>query len=121
MESFLEARIDPSEAKVERAVQEARDVSDRWFTQYIDTLAEFHREEELIKALSEYDPEIFLGTAQVFDARYRFLHHDVRFMAIMNRWGSQLDYWRKSGNWPDFCFEPGLPYDCKKEAAKLAN
>jgi hypothetical protein len=29
-------------------------------------------------------------------------------------------FWRKTGEWPDFCFEPGLPYDCKKEAAKLA-
>jgi len=31
-----------------------------------------------------------------------------------------VDYWRTSGHWPDFCFEPGLPYDCKAEAAKLA-
>jgi hypothetical protein len=31
-----------------------------------------------------------------------------------------LDYWRASGKWPDFCFEPDLPYDCKAEAAKLA-
>jgi len=41
-------------------------------------------------------------------------------MAIMKKWGSQFDYWRKSGKWPDFCFDPKLPYDCKVEAAKLA-
>jgi hypothetical protein len=29
-----------------------------------------------------------------------------------------LAYWKKSGQWPDFCFDPLLPYDCKKEAAK---
>lgn len=28
--------------------------------------------------------------------------------------------WLKSGEWPDFCFEPDLPYNCKAEAAKLA-
>lgn len=120
MESFLEARIDRSPTNVERAVREARDVSKQWFTDYIDTLAEFRRQEELIKALSEYDPEAFLGTAQVFGAKYSFLRNDIRFMGIMKQWGSQLDYWRKSGKWPDFCFEPGLPYDCKVEAAKLA-
>jgi hypothetical protein len=29
------------------------------------------------------------------------------------------DYWRESGHWPDFCSEPGLPYDCKVEAQGL--
>jgi hypothetical protein len=29
-----------------------------------------------------------------------------------------VHYWKVSGNWPDFCFDPTLPYDCKKEAAK---
>jgi hypothetical protein len=30
-----------------------------------------------------------------------------------------VDYWRSSGHWPDFCADPGLPYDCKAEAARL--
>jgi len=30
-----------------------------------------------------------------------------------------LDYWEKSGKWPDYCAEPDMPYDCKKETAKL--
>ena len=30
-----------------------------------------------------------------------------------------IGYWRETGKWPDFCFDPDLPYDCKKEAAKL--
>ena len=120
MESFLEARTDPSPAKVDRAVEEARAGSKRWIGHYIETLAKFGRKEELIKYLSEYDPGANVGPANVFQPKYSFLQNDVRFMAIMNRWGSQLDYWRKSGNWPDFCFRPDLPYDCKVEAAKLA-
>ena len=31
-----------------------------------------------------------------------------------------LQFWQSSGKWPDFCFDPDLPYDCKKEAAKLS-
>jgi len=119
MESYLEARIDPSPAKIERAVSQARDVSRRWYLHYIETLGQFRRKEELIKSLSQYDPGKNLGPAHVFQPRYGFLQDDVRFMEIMNRWGSQLDYWIKSGNWPDFCSRPGLPYDCKVVAAKL--
>lgn len=119
MESFLEARIDPSPAKVDRAVMEARNVSDRWPGPYIQTLAEFGRKEELLQFLAEYDPGPNVGPATVFLPGNRTVQNDVRFMAIMNRWG-QLDYWRKSGEWPDFCMRPDLPYDCKAEAAKLA-
>ena len=31
-----------------------------------------------------------------------------------------VDYWRRSDKWPEFCAEPGLPYDCKVEAARVA-
>jgi hypothetical protein len=30
-----------------------------------------------------------------------------------------VDYWERSGKWPDFCIEADLPYECKDEAAKL--
>ncbi len=123
MESFLEARIDPNPTNIERAIEEARTAAKerRWFPSYIETLATFRRKEELIEALANFDTADFLGPASVFETRFGFLQDDVRFMAIMGRWGSQLDYWRKSGIWPDFCSRPGLPYDCKVEAAKVAN
>jgi TolB-like protein/Tfp pilus assembly protein PilF len=47
------------------------------------------------------------------------MRRDIRFMALANRLGL-VDYWRTTGHWPDYCSEPGLPYDCKAEAAKLA-
>jgi len=40
-------------------------------------------------------------------------------MNVAQRFGL-LEHWRRSGKWPDFCVEPGLPYDCKAEAAKLS-
>ena len=47
------------------------------------------------------------------------LRRDPRFMGLAAKLGL-VDYWRATGQWPDFCAEPGLPYDCKGEAAKLA-
>jgi DNA-binding winged helix-turn-helix (wHTH) protein/TolB-like protein len=41
------------------------------------------------------------------------LRRDQRFMPLAARLGL-LAYWRRSGHWPDFCREPGLPYDCAR-------
>ncbi|MEO5809022.1 MAG: hypothetical protein ABIR51_02940, partial [Sphingomicrobium sp.] len=49
---------------------------------------------------------------------FRAFRRDPRFIALAGR-TNILAYWRSSGNWPDFCNEPDLPYDCKAEAAKL--
>ena len=55
----------------------------------------------------------------VFRPALHKFRQDPRFMAVAKRMGL-VDYWTKSGNWPDFCFkDPDQPYDCKKEAAKL--
>lgn len=47
------------------------------------------------------------------------VRRDPRFWPLVARFGL-TDYWLKSGHWPDFCTEPGLPYDCKT-AARAAN
>jgi adenylate cyclase len=46
------------------------------------------------------------------------LRADPRFMMLMRDLGL-LGYWRLSGRWPDFCREPGLPYECEAEARRL--
>lgn len=56
----------------------------------------------------------------LFDPETAPLRHDPRFMAVAARFGL-VDYWQRTGRWPDFCNEPGLPYDCRQEAAKLAH
>ena len=43
------------------------------------------------------------------------LRRDPRFWPLVSRMGL-ADYWLKSNNWPDFCSEPDLPYDCRKIA-----
>ena len=47
------------------------------------------------------------------------MRKDPRFWPLAQRLGL-VDYWRATGNWPEFCGEPGLPYDCKAEAAKVS-
>lgn len=45
------------------------------------------------------------------------LQHDPRFWPLAARTGL-IRYWRTRHVWPDFCSEPGLPFDCAAEAAK---
>ncbi len=47
------------------------------------------------------------------------MRSDRRFMPLARKLGL-VAYWRTSGHWPDFCREPGLPYDCRSEATKVA-
>ncbi|HEX4271633.1 MAG TPA: TIR domain-containing protein [Rhizomicrobium sp.] len=46
------------------------------------------------------------------------MRRDPRFIQLAARL-RLVDYWRSSGKWPDFCGEPGLPYNCRTEAGKL--
>jgi tetratricopeptide (TPR) repeat protein len=121
--SFLRARIDPSDKNIGQAIAENRIL----FGQHPEavahlsqTLATFGRAEELFPILLNWDRPDRVGFVVdvLFRPAFRNVHRDPRMIAIAKRIGL-LDYWRKSGEWPDFCFEPDLPYDCKKEAARL--
>ena len=123
IDSFVEARIHPTPANIDRAITEARSFYDRQPTtiyHLIQVLGTFGREEELFPILLNWShpDRVSYVTDALFRPALRKAHHDPRMMAIAKRLGL-LDYWRKTGNWPDFCFEPNLPYDCKKEAVKL--
>jgi len=48
------------------------------------------------------------------------MRRDARFMPLAAKVGL-VNYWEKTGNWPDFCAEPGLPYDCRAAAKALAS
>ena len=123
IESFLVARINPTETNVQRAMAEVekRVSSDpRALGDLIQAAGEFHREEELYRVLLNWpDSATLRGLGEVlFRPTLAAFRRDPRFMSVIHRAGL-VDYWRSSGKWPDFCFEPDLPYDCKKEAAKL--
>jgi hypothetical protein len=44
---------------------------------------------------------------------------DTRFMPLAVQIGL-AGYWRSSSNWPDFCADKSLPYDCRGEASRLS-
>jgi tetratricopeptide (TPR) repeat protein len=121
-ESFLQARIDPTPENIERAINNARSIYERYpgtFQSLVQTLSIFNREPDLLSLLMRVPLEDAISVTDVmFRPAAREFWRDPRSLSYANRAGL-LQYWRTSGKWPDFCFEPGLPYDCKKEAAKL--
>lgn len=46
------------------------------------------------------------------------LRRSPRVPALLAKW-ELFDYWRSTNHWPDFCQEPGLPFNCQAEAEKL--
>jgi hypothetical protein len=126
---FLQARIDPSSANVDRLVTyiqgrlgsgESGPNSGLGLGVMMQALGQFNRTDALFHALERW-PNLD-DLAAVSDIYFRPALHgfrsDPRFMRIAHRAGL-LDHWRQSGKWPDFCFEPDLPYDCKAEAANI--
>jgi len=122
--SFLQARIDPSPENVNRAIEQVRIVM-RSYPEAIDgplqTLAQFGRKDEIFDLLLKrpHVGESDLIGGVIFRPAFREVHRDPRFIRVAQRLG-MLKYWRTNNEWPDFCFQPNLPYDCKAEAAKLA-
>ncbi|MGH3262210.1 MAG: hypothetical protein ACRDNS_09465, partial [Trebonia sp.] len=59
------------------------------------------------------------GPTFLFAPQTAAMRRDRGFMPLAAKLGL-VRYWQAVGKWPDFCTEPGLPYDCKAEATKLA-
>jgi tetratricopeptide (TPR) repeat protein len=119
-ESFLQARLNPTRENVERALAVASGRQRETLRPMIQVFSQFGREREVIDRLLAQDVNVREQFTDVlFRPNTRKLRRDPRFVLVAKRFGL-LDYWVKTGKWPDFCFEPDLPYDCKAEAAKIA-
>lgn len=122
--SFLRARIDGSPSNVDRAIEQVRTIM-KSYPDVIDgplqTLAQFGRKDEIFDLLLKrpHKDQSYLISGVIFRPAFREVHRDPRFIQVADRLGL-LRYWRTTNEWPDFCFEPDLPYDCKAEAAKIA-
>jgi hypothetical protein len=122
-ESFLLARIEPTPANERRAIELARSAAAQHghYASFSEVLSAFGSDDEVFATLMRVPrdrvDQFLLQT--LFRPTLTKLRERPRFLRIAERYGL-LEYWRESGNWPDFCFEPDLPYDCKLEAAKLA-
>ena len=120
-EVILMAKINPTAENVERAKTLIRNAVQQYpnlATGPLQGYAEFGIEDELHAVFGRWDhlePETM---SILFRPAFRNFQKDPRFMQLAARSGL-IGYWRNTGKWPDFCFNPDLPYDCKKEAAKL--
>ena len=117
---LVTARIDPSENKVEDAIdtlraQDQKDPAN--LNKLILALGLFGRFDEVFQALSEPRLQRSIEPSILFRPEFAAVRADPRFMSVAARAGL-VRYWRKSGDWPDFCSSEPLKYDCKTEAAK---
>ena len=123
LESMLKARIDPSPANIESALEISRraidDTSGGTVANYLQMLAQFGRKDELFDYLLNWRDMKHLGFLGVmFRPPFHDFWRDPRSMRVAAKFGL-VGYWKSTGKWPDFCSWQDLPYDCAKEAAKL--
>ena len=120
--AFLQARLNPTKANIDRAVAAQVQIhrqNPSYVSGLVVTLATFGRNKEAIDVLLAYKrPEAAgFNSEGWFRSATRGMRRDPRFIQAMASVGL-LSYWMRSGKWPDFCFDPELPYECKKEAMK---
>jgi tetratricopeptide (TPR) repeat protein len=122
---LLKARIDPTSAKIQQAIDAERTIyrqDPREIQGLIQALGQFGRKDEAIDELLAYTRPDMIGynSETFFRPAMREIWRDPRSIAAAAHIGL-LQYWVKSGKWPDFCSDPTLPYDCKKEAANTSD
>lgn len=119
-EPFLNARIDPTLSNIGTVIDRSRAAvrSDPlWIYNHLQILAEFDRTDEMARLLLAWPRSYLVDhiSGVWFRPAFSDLHRDPRFLLIAARFGLAR-YWIESGRWPDFCFDPGTPYDCKVAA-----
>lgn len=120
--AFIQARIDPTPQKIEASLDTERRLNRQYpdyYSSIVQALAFFGRKDEAIDLLIHYPGgQLFGAQSEVMFRPYmRVLWRDPRSIAAAAHVGL-LHFWQASGEWPDFCFDPTLPYDCRKEASK---
>jgi hypothetical protein len=124
---FIEARANPTKENVDKvfAYYASRLNLNRSDLPALHILMEacgqFHRENELYDIILRWPNQAEFATVEEvwFRPALHQFRRDPRFMKVAAH-SPLLRYWRSTGDWPDFCKEPDLPYDCRKEAAKYA-
>jgi adenylate cyclase len=119
---YLEARMHPTPANIDRAIRVTREGfrdQPQPAASMMQVLGMFGRQTELLEFVLSMPPsDIYPIQDILFRPTMRVLWLDPRSLVLAKRIGL-LQYWNSSGKWPDFCSQPNFPYDCRKEAAKL--
>jgi tetratricopeptide (TPR) repeat protein len=115
---IIAARLDPSPAKIDEAIQGWAQQDDRrGRNQYLLALGLFGRVDEAYRLLMDPESQASVDPNILFRPELAKVRADRRFMPVAARLGL-VRYWRESGRWPDFCANERLAYDCRTEAAK---
>jgi tetratricopeptide (TPR) repeat protein len=125
---YLDARMHPTPANVDRAIRlatkdffaEPRSAAKAQSAAgVLQVLGMFGRQKELLDLALSLPPSDFYPIQEIlFRPTVRILWLNPHSLVLAKRIGL-LQYWANSGKWPDFCSQPNFPYDCKNEAAKL--
>jgi hypothetical protein len=70
------------------------------------------REGDVDGAFAALERGTYGGMLLFYYPEMRSVRADPRFWDLVRDAGL-IDYWQRSGKWPDFCAEPGLPGDCR--------
>lgn len=120
--SFIEARTTRRPADIDVAIRDAKAayaIEPFSFQHLVQTFTILDREDDLLPLLLTMPlNDATFVTDVTFRPAAQELWRNPRSLRYAQRVGL-LSYWQSSGNWPDFCYESDLPYDCKSEAAKL--
>lgn len=124
MKTFLGLRLDPDPAAIEREVASLRPYLEKHdsgaFGFVTQELAEFKRTDEVFNWIAQTPASVVADYSYLlFRPAFAAVRADPRFMGVAARIGL-VRYWSSSGDWPDFCSDAALPYNCKTEAAKYA-
>jgi tetratricopeptide (TPR) repeat protein len=121
-DTFLAARIARTDATRDVAIATALNVyqhnPERIFP-LLQVLGTFGRVDQAFGLLKSDGKLIYLrfGSDILWRPDMRSIRADPRFMGLAYRLGL-TNLWRQTDIWPDFCQDPQLSYDCRKEAAK---
>jgi hypothetical protein len=85
----------------------------------VSRLSQLGAVDAAFEAAGKATPADTLETEPLFRPANAGMRRDPRFMPLMAKVGL-LNFWRKTGKWPDFCEAADRPYDCRAVAAKLA-
>jgi tetratricopeptide (TPR) repeat protein len=120
VELYIAARKNPDDANVAAVFNylTKSGLNSGRLSMGVQALGEMNRVDDVFRLIASAPRGTLKDPYVLFRPWLAEARRDPRFMTVAKSLGL-LEYWKTSGHWPDFCSDPGLKYDCKKEAARL--